>query len=196
MCDLYHRNKFRITVLDLLSQDENKPQTKPDVPSDDVKDSCESLTIDDLKDLVKKQSLALEDSDEKLKHCLADFDNLQKKTATDIRMGINNQTDRLFLDFLQIYDDFMRAKDAYGANSVDTGGLDSILKNMDSFLLGYDVRAIDALGEIFDPNFHEAISVISDPALDDGTITKEIRKGYISNNRVIRPVLVEISKRD
>ena len=40
----------------------------------------------------------------------------------------------------------------------------------------YDVIAIEALGEIFNPNFHEAISIVSDPALDDNTIIKEIRK--------------------
>ena len=48
---------------------------------------------------------------------------------------------------------------------------------MDSLLKKYNVTAIDALGEIFDPNHHEAISVISDPDSDDNTITKEIREG-------------------
>ena len=66
---------------------------------------------------------------------------------------------------------------------------------MDSLLKKYDVIPIDAIGEIFDPNKHEAISVISDSTLDDNTITKEIRKGYISQNRIIRPTLVEISKK-
>ena len=66
---------------------------------------------------------------------------------------------------------------------------------MDSLLKKYNIISIDALGEIFDPNFHEAISIISDPDLDDNTITKEIRKGYISHERVIRPTLVEISKK-
>ena len=60
----------------------------------------------------------------------------------------------------------------------------------------YNVKPIDALGEIFDPNFHEAISIISDPSLDDNTITKEIRKGYISHEKILRPTLVEISKKE
>jgi len=59
----------------------------------------------------------------------------------------------------------------------------------------YNIKPINALGEIFDPNLHEAISVIEDSTLDDGTITKEIRKGYISQNRLIRPTIVEISKK-
>ena len=44
---------------------------------------------------------------------------------------------------------------------------------MNSLLKKYQVVPIDALGEIFDPNLHEAISIISDPKLDDNTITKE-----------------------
>ena len=59
----------------------------------------------------------------------------------------------------------------------------------------YNVEPIDALGEIFDPNFHEAISIVSDSTLDDNTITKEIRKGYISK-KILRPTLVEISKKE
>jgi molecular chaperone GrpE len=66
---------------------------------------------------------------------------------------------------------------------------------MDSLLAKNSIMPIDALGEIFDPNLHEAISIINDPKLDDNTITKEIRKGYISRNKVIRPTLVEISKK-
>jgi molecular chaperone GrpE len=54
---------------------------------------------------------------------------------------------------------------------------------------------IDSIGEIFDPHFHEAISIVEDSSLDDNTITKEIRKGYISHQRAIRPALVEISKK-
>ncbi len=60
----------------------------------------------------------------------------------------------------------------------------------------YNVTPIEALGEIFNPNFHEAISIISNSTLDDDTITKEIRKGYIRHNVTIRPTLVEISKKD
>ena len=66
---------------------------------------------------------------------------------------------------------------------------------MSSLLEKNNVISIDALGEIFDPNLHEAISITIDPKLDENTITTEIRKGYISHNSVIRPTLVEISKK-
>ena len=126
---------------------------------------------------------------------MADYQNLTRKTQSDIQNGINAKVDQVILDILKIYDDFVRARDAFAENKINITGLDSILKNMDSFLKKYDVIPIDAIGEIFDPNKHEAISVISDSTLDDNTITKEIRKGYISQNRIIRPTLVEISKK-
>ncbi|MCY4492136.1 MAG: nucleotide exchange factor GrpE [Thaumarchaeota archaeon] len=139
----------------------------------------------------RQKTLVYED---KLKHALADFQNMSRKTQTDIENGVNAKVDELLIEFLKVYDDLERAKLALPSRDVDAG-LDSILKNMDSLLVKYDVKPIDALGEIFDPNVHEAITVINDPNLDDDTITKEIRKGYISRNKVIRPTLVEISKK-
>ena len=67
---------------------------------------------------------------------------------------------------------------------------------MDGFLVEFGLRPIEAVGEIFDPILHEAISIKEDPTLDDNTITTELRKGYILKDRVIRPSLVEISKRN
>ncbi|MHA7646418.1 nucleotide exchange factor GrpE [Nitrosopumilus sp. S4] len=157
----------------------------------DSKNKVEEL--EKLLDIEKKKSNEYE---EKLKHVLADFQNLNKKTQSDIERGVNAKIDEFVLDFLKIYDDFVRAKNVFYESNINTEGLESILKNMDSLLSKYNVVPIDALGEIFNPNLHEAISIISDPDLDDNTITKEIRKGYISHERVIRPTLVEISKKD
>jgi molecular chaperone GrpE len=145
-----------------------------------------------LLDLEKQKSFEYE---EKLKLVLADFQNLSKKTQSDIENGVNTKINEFALDFLKIYDDFVRAKEVFSESKINSEGLDSILKNMDSLLKKYHIIPIEAIGEIFDPNFHEAISIINDPDLDDNTITKEIRKGYISHERVIRPTLVEISKK-
>lgn len=166
--------------------------TEHDESSESSQTNVEELTK--LLDLEKQKVILLE-SDEKLKHVLADFQNLSRKTQSDIENGINAKIDEFVLDFLKIYDDFVRAKEVFSENKINTDGLDSILKNMDYLLKKYQVIPIDALGEIFDPNSHEAISIITDPDLDDNTITKEIRKGYISQKRVIRPTLVEISKK-
>ena len=163
---------------------------------DDLTQSVtENLTVDQLENLLEKEKQKVQDCEEKIKHVLADYQNLNRKTQSDIEKGVNTKIDEFMLDFLKIYDDFIRAKQVFTESKINTEGLDSILKNMGSLLAKYNVTPIDALGEIFDPNFHEAISIITDSELDDNTITKELRKGYISHKRVIRPTLVEISKK-
>lgn len=164
--------------------------------SDNAKESDESeITVDELKSMLEEQRQKAKEFEDKYKRALADFQNLERKTQSDIENGVNSKIDKFMLNFLSIYDDFVRAKDAFANANVDTKGLEFILNNMDSLLKKFDVTPIDALGEVFDPKLHEAISVKQDPQLDDDTITKEIRKGYISHNRVIRPTLVEISKK-
>jgi len=154
------------------------------------------LNVDEISKLLDLEKQKVIEINEKLKHALADFQNLNRKTLSDIQNGVNAKVDEFILDFLKIYDDFIRAKEVFSESKINNDGLNSILKNMDSLLKKYQVSSIDALGEIFDPNSHEAISIITDPDLDDNTITKEIRKGYISQTRIIRPTLVEISKKD
>ena len=164
--------------------------------NDSFEESKSSQTsIEELSKLLDLEKQKVSEYEEKLKYALADFQNLNRKTQSDIENGVNAKVDKFVLDFLKIYDDFIRAKEVFSENKINTDGLNSILKNMDSLLKQYQVIPIDALGEIFDPNFHEAISIITDTDLDDNTITKEIRKGYISQKRVIRPTLVEISKK-
>ena len=169
---------------------ENEPES-----NDSSEESKPTTSIEELSKLWELEKQTVSEYEEKLKHVLADFQNLTRKTQSDIENGVNAKVDEFVLDFLKIYDDFVRAKEIFSENKINTDGLDSILKNMDSLLKKYDVSPIDTLGEIFNPTFHEAISTITDPNLDDNTITKEIRKGYISKNRVIRPTLVEISKK-
>jgi len=153
-------------------------------------------TTEDLSKLLELEKQKSSQFEEKLKHVLADFQNLSRKTQNDIETGVNSKINEFILDFLKIYDDFIRAKEVISESKINADGLNSILKNMESLMEKYNVKPIDALGEIFDPNFHEAISIISDPSLDDNTITKEIRKGYISHEKILRPTLVEISKKE
>jgi len=153
------------------------------------------LSISELNAELEETKQNLAEYEEKLKHSLADFQNLQRKTQSDMENGINLKIDKLLVEFLTIYDDLFLAKKVLAEEKIDVSGLESIVKNMNSLLLEYKVTPINALGEIFNPNFHEAVSVVEDSSLDEGTITKEIRKGYISQNRVIRPTIVEISKK-
>ena len=174
---------------------EDKIETKNSLEESKNTDKIEQIS-ENSSTLLELEKQKVIQSEEKLKHVLADFQNLSKKTQSDIEHGVNSKINEFMLDFIKIYDDFIRAKEVISESKINADGLNSILKNMESLMQKYNVTPIEALGEIFNPNFHEAISITSDPTLDDNTITKEIRKGYISHERIIRPTLVEISKKE
>ncbi len=185
-----------------MSNEKNSEISANVIPEDEANTSNElkeetsdSFSLEELQNLLEEEKQKSEDLENKFKHALADFQNLNKKTQAEIQNGINTRITQFMIEFLKIYDDFIRAKEVFSKNEGNIEGLDSIVKNMDSLLDKNNVNPIDALGEIFDPKLHEAISIINDPKLDDNTITKEIRKGYISQTKVIRPSLVEISKK-
>jgi molecular chaperone GrpE len=179
----------------------------PGVPQNDIEEGqeyhntrddeieSEKGFVDTMKIQLEQEGEKVSSYEKKIQYLIADFENLKKRSEIDIQNRVNSITDGIILKFLGIYDDFVRARNALSKQNVNTEGLDAILKNMDVFLVEFGVRPIEAVGEIFDPKLHEAISIKEDPTLDDNTITAELRKGYILKDRVIRPSLVEISKR-
>ena len=153
------------------------------------------LQLNELKELLEKEKQNTATSIEKWKRALADYQNLEKRKEQEILDKVNIKTDKLIIDFLNVYENFVRAKDVYVNKEISVEGLDIIIKNMESILSEYEVKRIDTVGKIFDPNLHEAVSTVNDQNLDDNTITKEIAKGYISQNRVIKASKVIVSKK-
>ena len=170
------------------SDNETKNKTSPTI--------FYKLQFKELKELLEKEKQNSAIAVEKWKHVLADYQNLEKRTEKEIIDRVNTKTDKLILDFLNVYENFLRAKEAYLKDGISVEGLVVIIKNMESLLLEYEIGQIDTVGKIFDPNLHEAVSTINDQSLDDNTITKEITKGYISRNRVIRASKVIVSKKN
>jgi molecular chaperone GrpE len=172
--------------------DENHENNKK---SDNDLESQKEL-IESLKLQLEEENNKVSSYEKKIQYLLADFENLKKRSEMEIQTRLTTIIDKIILKFLVIYDDLSRAIDILLEQGTNTEGLDSILKNMKTILIEFEVKPIEAIGEIFDPKIHEAISIKEDPSLDDNTIIAELRKGYILKDRVIRPSLVEISKRN
>jgi molecular chaperone GrpE len=81
------------------------------------------------------------------------------------------------------------------SDTVIVEGLQGILKNFDNLLSSEGVIEIEAAGTPFDPNIHDAISFKYSEDVPENTVTREIRNGYMLNNKVLRPSLVETSKK-
>ncbi|MDF0681638.1 MAG: nucleotide exchange factor GrpE [Candidatus Nitrosocosmicus sp.] len=140
-----------------------------------------------------------DDTFNKLKYSLADFDNYRKNIEKQNALRVLSVKADILSTVVNFREDFVRALDTLKHHKVDISileGLTNILKNIDLFLEKENVLEIKALNSVFDPNFHEIIgfSYVEDDT-EENIITKEIRKGYLLNDRVLRPSLVEVSKK-
>lgn len=134
----------------------------------------------------------------KLKYLMADFDNYRKQMEKQVASKVESSKAEVLLKFLSIRDDYLRALEI-AKQSMSEGvvleGLEAILKNLDSLLKSERVMEIETIGTPFDPNIHDALSFSYRDDVPENTVTGEIRKGYMLNNKVLRPSLVEISKK-
>ena len=135
----------------------------------------------------------------KLKYSLADFDNFRKNIERQNSLKVLSIKADLLSTLVNIREDFIRALGTIKQNKIDNAvleGLEGILKTIDIFLEKEGIKEIDAINKPFDPNVHEIIGFsYTNDDVDENIITKEIRKGYLLNDRVLRPSLVEVCKK-
>jgi molecular chaperone GrpE len=134
----------------------------------------------------------------KLKYLMADFDNYRKRMERQIESKINQGKAELILKFVSIHDDLSRAIETAKQGKSDQvviQGLEGILRNVETLFDAEGVKEIETTGTPFDPNIHDAISFKYDDTVPENTVIAEIRKGYMMSDKVLRPSLVEISKR-
>ena len=165
------------------------------------KDEEITMLSEELKQVKEELSKVRESSHNnlnKLKYLMADFDNYRKQMEKQVASKVESNKAELLLKFLGIRDDYLRALDIAKqskSEGVVLEGLEAILKNLDSLLRSEGVIEIETIGTPFDPNIHDAISFSYRDNVPENTVTGEIRKGYMLNNKVLRPSLVEISKK-
>jgi len=152
-------------------------------------------TTNKISDEIEKLQDENSDLKEKWQRALADYQNLERRTQIEISQRVSEKTNNLLLNFLNIYEDFLRAENSLSKEKINTDGIQAVIKNMESLLSENNIKAIDAVGEIFDPQIHEAVSMVEDDSLDDGTITQEVSKGYISGKAILKPSKVIVSKK-
>jgi molecular chaperone GrpE len=158
-----------------------------------------------LKDLQKKVAeleVSLEDEAKRsekylsqLKYAKADMENLQKQTQKRIEDIISRANGRLLMQLLPILDELEMAieaaKDGEG-NIVE--GVDMVKGKLGKVITSEGVKSIDALGEPFDPRYHEAVLEVDTKDHPDGTVIEELRKGYMYNSRVLRASMVKVAR--
>ncbi|HSS42451.1 MAG TPA: nucleotide exchange factor GrpE [Solirubrobacterales bacterium] len=127
--------------------------------------------------------------DERYLRALADLENYRKRSAQEVERRVAEQAERLLLDWIEAVDSVDRA---LGMQPSD--GLRSVLEQMEAILARQGVERIGAVGDRFDPELHEAISVQESDEAPDRTVLDVARSGYRHGERVLRPAQVVVSR--
>lgn len=138
----------------------------------------------------------LEETKNRYLRCLADFDNYKKRTAAEREQFAQFANEAIVSDLLPIVDGLKRALDAAAAAKMAEEmlkGIALVKKQFEDTLGKHGLKEIEAVGQTYDPNLHEAILQKEDsgPA---GIVIEEMQKGYTFRGRVIRPAMVIVSK--
>jgi len=127
----------------------------------------------------------------------ADYLNFKKSETERIREIIENANEELILKILPILDNLELAEEGLPEDLKDndyTKGILQIKRQFQDVLKQEGIEEIKAVGEKFDPNFHDVVEEVEKKGITPGTIIKEIQKGYTLNGKVIRPSKVKVSK--
>jgi len=126
----------------------------------------------------------------------ADFENYKKRAAREKEEAIKYANGSLLERLVPILDNFelgLSAARTEGAESPIVSGMNMVLKQLTDFLADSGVKPIDAEGEKFDPNLHEAIAREPSDRVPEGIVVRQTRRGYRLKDRLLRPSSVVVS---
>jgi molecular chaperone GrpE len=127
----------------------------------------------------------------------ADFANYKKRVEREQELVYQVAAGSIIKRYLDVLDDLERAlknRPQSGEGAAWAEGIELIYRKLSTLLENEGVRAMQAEGEYFDPNLHEAITQEDNPDLESGQIIEVIKQGYLLGDRVLRPAQVRIAR--
>jgi molecular chaperone GrpE len=158
-------------------------------PAESAPDTTEEGAFSQLQsDLERFRDLALRSQ--------ADFDNYRKRSAREKEEAVRYANSSLLERLIPIIDNFELGLAAAGSaeNSPILAGMSMVGRQLNDFLAEFGVTSIDATGQTFDPNLHEAIAHEHDPNVPEGKVIRQVRKGFKLKDRLLRPANVIVSR--
>lgn len=126
----------------------------------------------------------------------AEMDNIQRRTQRDVESAHKYALEKFVLELLPVIDNMERSItiDVAPENDAVLEGVKLTLKMFYTALEKFGVEQVNPEGQQFNPELHQAVSVQADSDAKSGTVLNVLQKGYLLNNRLIRPALVMVAK--
>ena len=175
---------------------DNNTTEASDNKNKDKKDKSEKADINNINinDELEKTKKALKDANDKYIRLFAEFDNYRKRTTKEKTESYNDAVASCVKEILPVIDNFELAMTHPCEDENFLKGMEMILKQFRTILDKMNVKEIDALGKKFDPNLHNAIRQAESDKYETDTVCEVYQKGYMLENRLIRPAMVAVVK--
>ena len=123
----------------------------------------------------------------------ADFDNYKKRVERERSDFVQFASAELMKELLNALDSFDMAIRNAKTDEHTLRGFELIYKQLLDTMVRFGLKPIEAKGQAFDPNFHQAVSTVATQTVDENTVLEEMRKGYLLNGKLLRPAMVSVS---
>ena len=143
---------------------------------------------------VQKMQEDLENTTDRLKRLMAEFDNFKKRNAKEREVLYSSILIDVVSKLLPVLDNLEKAASAETQDTNYKQGVELILKQYTDVLTSFGVTQIESIGKTFDPELHEAVSMVQDESLGEKEIKEEFRKGYKLGDKVIRHAMVVVNQ--
>ncbi len=150
-----------------------------------------------LREIIEALRQSLADAEADKLRALADYQNLNRRAREEKEALRRFATENLVSALLPVLDNFERTINHLQAGADPEkmlSGVRIVEKQLRQILEGQNLRRIDVLGQLFDPDLHDAISMEASEEHEDDTIIAEIEAGYRMGDKVIRPARVKVVK--
>lgn len=128
----------------------------------------------------------------------AEMDNLRKRAERDVQNAHKFGVEKLVGELLPVMDSMEMGMSAVDSSDDATAklveGMELTLKMFVDALQKVGVTQVDPMGEVFNPEFHQAMSMVENPDAEPNTVIAVMQKGYLLNDRLVRPAMVVVAK--
>ncbi|MFT7049261.1 MAG: molecular chaperone GrpE [Halioglobus sp.] len=182
--------------------DENEAQRTADTEIqaslEDGAEGDEGDSEPTLEDVIAQLQVDAADAKDASLRAQADAQNVKRRAEQDVEKARKFALEQFSKELLPVMDNLERALEAAPENEElvrpIAEGVELTLKSFVEAMKKFKIEVVDPLGEPFDPQFHQAISMVDNAEVEPNTVTLVMQKGYMLNDRLLRPAMVMVSK--
>lgn len=178
------------------AEDEAKEAETEDSKESDTEEKKSGKKLFGKKDKKDKKDEKIEELTDRLTRQMAEFDNFRKRSEKEKSQMYEIGAKDIIEKILPIVDNFERGLSSMPAEEKATPfaeGMEKIYKQLMTTLEGIGVRPIEAVGQEFNPDFHNAVMHVEDEELGENIIAEEFQKGYMYRDSVVRHSMVKVA---